>query len=49
LAVTLRWREKIKSFQAAGALNRKIIDSAADKSNAKVLTMGDLNDGPYNK
>jgi hypothetical protein len=36
--------------EAAGALNRKIIDSLQHiNPNAKVITMGDLNDGPYNK
>ncbi|TDE06650.1 endonuclease/exonuclease/phosphatase family protein [Flavobacterium hiemivividum] len=36
--------------EAAGVLNRKIIDSLQQiNPNAKVLTMGDLNDGPYNK
>ena len=36
--------------EAAGALNRKIIDSLFKiNPNAKVITMGDLNDGPYNK
>ena len=36
--------------EAAGALNRKIIDSLQRiNPNAKVITMGDLNDGPYNK
>lgn len=36
--------------EAAGRLNRKIIDSLyAINPNAKVITMGDLNDGPYNK
>jgi endonuclease/exonuclease/phosphatase family metal-dependent hydrolase len=36
--------------EAAGALNRKIIDSLQQiNPNAKVITMGDLNDGPYNK
>ncbi|OUL64100.1 endonuclease [Flavobacterium sp. AJR] len=36
--------------EAAGALNRKIIDSLQQiNRNAKVITMGDLNDGPYNK
>jgi hypothetical protein len=36
--------------EAAGELNRKIIDSLQRiNPNAKVLTMGDLNDGPYNK
>lgn len=36
--------------EAAGALNRKIIDSLQHINlNAKVITMGDLNDGPYNK
>lgn len=36
--------------EAAGALNRKIIDSLQRiNPKAKVITMGDLNDGPYNK
>jgi hypothetical protein len=36
--------------EAAGALNRKIVDSLQQiNPNAKVITMGDLNDGPYNK
>ncbi|MBN9284601.1 MULTISPECIES: endonuclease/exonuclease/phosphatase family protein [Flavobacterium] len=36
--------------EAAGALNKKIIDSLYKiNPNAKVITMGDLNDGPYNK
>lgn len=36
--------------EAAGALNKKIIDSLYRiNPNAKVITMGDLNDGPYNK
>ncbi len=36
--------------EAAGALNLKIIDSLQHiNPNAKVITMGDLNDGPYNK
>lgn len=36
--------------EAAGALNRKIIDSLFQiNPNAKVITMGDMNDGPYNK
>jgi hypothetical protein len=36
--------------EAAGALNRAIIDSIQKTSpNAKIMTMGDLNDGPYNK
>jgi hypothetical protein len=36
--------------EAAGRLNRKIIDSLIKiNPNAKVITMGDLNDGPYNK
>ncbi|WP_343696322.1 hypothetical protein [Flavobacterium sp.] len=31
-------------------MNRKIIDSLQQiNPNAKVLTMGDLNDGPFNK
>jgi hypothetical protein len=35
--------------EAAAALNRKIIDSLYKiNPNAKVITMGDLNDGPYN-
>jgi hypothetical protein len=35
--------------EAAGALNRKIIDSLQHiNPNVKVITMGDLNDGPYN-
>ena len=35
--------------EAAGALNRKIIDSLQQiNPKAKVITMGDLNDGPYN-
>ena len=36
--------------EAAGALNRKIIDSLVKiNPNAKILTMGDLNDGSYNR
>lgn len=36
--------------EAAAALNRKIIDSLYQKNpDAKIITMGDLNDGPYNK
>jgi hypothetical protein len=36
--------------EAAGYLNRKIIDSLQQfDPNAKVITMGDLNDGPYNR
>lgn len=36
--------------EAAAALNKKIIDSLYQiNPNAKVMTMGDLNDGPYNK
>ncbi|WP_306349522.1 endonuclease/exonuclease/phosphatase family protein [Flavobacterium sp. '19STA2R22 D10 B1'] len=35
--------------EAAAALNKKIIDSLQQiDPNAKVITMGDLNDGPYN-
>lgn len=35
--------------EAAGQLNKKIIDSLQQiNPNAKVITMGDLNDGPYN-
>ncbi len=36
--------------EAAGALNRKIMDSLFNiNPNAKIITMGDLNDGPKNK
>ncbi|SCY55510.1 endonuclease/exonuclease/phosphatase family protein [Flavobacterium caeni] len=36
--------------EAAARLNRKIIDSLIQiNPDAKVITMGDLNDGPYNK
>ncbi len=36
--------------EAAGALNRKIIDSIVKTNpHAKIITMGDLNDGSYNK
>lgn len=36
--------------EAAGALNRKIVDSLVKiNPNAKIITMGDLNDGSYNK
>ena len=36
--------------EAAAALNKKIIDSLqANNPNAKIFTMGDLNDGPFNK
>ncbi|MFE3869572.1 endonuclease/exonuclease/phosphatase family protein [Flavobacterium sp. LS2P90] len=36
--------------EVAGALNRKIIDSLQRiNPNAKVITLGDLNDGPYNR
>ena len=36
--------------EAAGRLNKKIIDSLQKVNpNAKVITMGDLNDGTYNK
>jgi hypothetical protein len=36
--------------EVAGALNRKIIDSLVKiNPNAKIITMGDLNDGSYNK
>ncbi|BFM43125.1 endonuclease [Flavobacterium sp. CFS9] len=44
--------EKASSIfrEAAGSLNRRIIDSLQQiNPNAKVITMGDLNDGPYNK
>lgn len=44
--------EKVSSpfREAAGKLNRKIIDSLQQiNPNAKVLTMGDLNDGPFNR
>ena len=36
--------------EAAAALNKKIIDSLYEVNpNTKLITMGDLNDGPYNK
>ncbi|WP_348824074.1 endonuclease/exonuclease/phosphatase family protein [Flavobacterium aestuarii] len=36
--------------EMAGALNRKIIDSLQHiNPNAKIITMGDLNDSPFNK
>ncbi|MFP5437571.1 MAG: endonuclease/exonuclease/phosphatase family protein [Bacteroidia bacterium] len=36
--------------EAAAALNKKIIDSLFEKKqDLKLVTMGDLNDGPYNK
>ncbi len=36
--------------EAAAALNKKIIDSLFHiNPDAKIITMGDLNDGPYNK
>nr|WP_297309002.1 endonuclease/exonuclease/phosphatase family protein [uncultured Flavobacterium sp.] len=36
--------------EAAAALNKKIIDSLYNiNPNAKIITMGDFNDGPYNK
>lgn len=36
--------------EAAAALNKKIIDSLYQiNPNAKIMTMGDMNDGPYNK
>ncbi len=36
--------------EEAGALNKKIIDSLLKiNPKAKVMTMGDMNDGPYNK
>lgn len=39
-----------KYREAAGALNRKIIDSLQHiNPDAKVISMGDFNDGPYNK
>ncbi|WP_264531908.1 endonuclease/exonuclease/phosphatase family protein [Flavobacterium sp. N502540] len=44
--------EKVSSIfrEAAGSLNRRIIDSLQQiNPNAKVVTMGDLNDGPFNK
>jgi hypothetical protein len=40
---------KSSPFREAGALNRTIIDSLQRINPAKVITMGDLNDGPYNK
>ncbi|WP_035646267.1 endonuclease [Flavobacterium sp. ASV13] len=44
--------EKVSSpyREAAGKLNRKIIDSLQQINPlAKIITMGDLNDGPFNK
>lgn len=44
--------EKVSSpnREAAAALNKKIIDSLFQiNPDAKIITMGDLNDGPYNK
>lgn len=44
--------EKVSSAfrEAAGSLNRRIIDSLQQiDPNAKVITMGDLNDSPFNK
>ena len=39
-----------KFREEAGKLNRRIIDSLQQiNPNAKVITLGDLNDGPYNK
>jgi hypothetical protein len=36
--------------EAAGALNKKIIDSLQRRNpQAKIISLGDLNDGPYNK
>ena len=36
--------------EAAAALNKKLIDSLQTiNPNAKIFTMGDLNDGPFNK
>lgn len=42
--------KKTSTFrEAAGSLNRKIIDSLQRiNPNAKVITLGDLNDGPFN-
>ena len=42
--------KKTSAFrEAAGMLNRKIIDSLQKiNPNAKVITLGDLNDGPFN-
>jgi hypothetical protein len=46
LAVTLGWRKNQVLREAAGALNRRIIDSLQRiNPKAKVITMGDLNDG----
>lgn len=43
--------QKTSKFrEAAALLNKKIIDSLQQiNSNAKIITMGDLNDGPLNK
>ena len=43
-------RKSSPSREAAGRLNRKIMDSIYKVNpNAKIITMGDLNDGTYNK
>jgi hypothetical protein len=40
---------KSSPFRERSALNRKIIDSLQRiNNNAKVITLGDLNDGPFN-
>jgi hypothetical protein len=43
--------EKIKSFQRSSRSSEQNDNRlfAANQSNGKVITMGDLNDGPYNK
>ena len=43
-------KKSSKYREAAGQLNRKIMDSLFKTNpNAKIITMGDLNDGSYNK
>jgi hypothetical protein len=43
-------KKSSKYREAAGQLNRKIMDSLFKiNPNAKIITMGDLNDGSYNK
>jgi hypothetical protein len=42
--------KKIKPVsRSCGTLNRKIIDSLRINPQAKIITLGDLNDGAYNK
>jgi hypothetical protein len=50
LAVTLGWRKNqvlSESSRSSEQKNNRLF--AANQSKAKVITMGDLNDGPYNK